>query len=170
MPLDLSRVEPGGRRREVEMCAGGGPAVVGCVGRKASPDGVHFDVAEGGGPMVIVKNAGKETALPEMTAKFLGGVAVGGVLAINVHHKEGDGVGAITGDDEVEVIRHQGVRGDADAAFLAMRFKEAEEVFAIGVAGEDSLAVVAALGEMEPVSGRGEAISAGQSGFGASVY
>ena len=35
---------------------------------------------------------------------------------------------------------------------------------------EDSLAVVAALGEMEPVSGRGEAISAGQGGFGASVY
>ena len=39
-----------------------------------------------------------------------------------------------SGDDEVEVIRHEGVSGDADAAFLAMRFKEAEEVFAIGVA------------------------------------
>ena len=45
-----------------------------------------------------------------------------------------------------------------------------EEVFAIGVAREDSLAVVAALGEMEPVAGRGEAISAGQGGFGTSVY
>ena len=84
--------------------------------------------------------------------------------------KEGDGVGAITGDDEVEVIRHQGISGDANAAFLAMRFEEAEEVFAIGVAGEDSLAVVAALREMKPVTWRGEAISAGQGGFGASVY
>ena len=51
-----------------------------------------------------------------------------------------------------------------------MRFEEAEEVLAIGVAGEDSLAVVAALGQMKPVSWRGEAISAGQRGFGASVY
>ena len=134
MALELSGIEPGGRRREVEMCAGGGPAVVGGVGRKAGPDGVHFDVAEGGGPMVVVKNAGEEAALPEMTAKFLGGVAVGGVLAVDVHHKEGDGVGAITGDDEVEVIRHQGISGDANAAFLAVRFEEAEEVFAIGVA------------------------------------
>ena len=41
---------------------------------------------------------------------------------------------AITGGDEVKVIGHEGVRGNADAAFLAMRFKEAEEVFAIGVA------------------------------------
>ena len=72
--------------------------------------------------------AGEKATLPGMAAKFLGGVAVGGVLAIDVHHKEGDGV------------------------------------------GEDGLAVVAALGEMEPVSGRGEAISAGQGGFGASVY
>ena len=77
---------------------------------------------------------------------------------------------AITGDNEVKVIRHESISGNAHAAFLAMRFEEAEEVFAIGVAGEDSLAVVAALGEMEPVSGRGEAISAGQGGFGASVY
>ena len=51
-----------------------------------------------------------------------------------------------------------------------MRFEEAEEVLAIGVAGEDSLAVVAALGQMKPVSWRGEAISAGQSGFGVSIY
>ena len=120
--------------------------------------------------MVVVKNAGKETALPEMTAKFLGGVAVGGVLAVDVHHEEGDSVGAIANDNEVKVVRHEGISGNADASFLAMCFEEAEEVFAIGVAGKDSLAVVAALGEMKPVSWWGEAISAGQGGFGASVY
>ena len=84
--------------------------------------------------MVVVEDAGEETTLPEMTAKFLGGVAVGGVLAVDVHHEQGDGVRAITGGDEVKVIGHQGVSGNADAAFLAMRFKEAEKVFAIGVA------------------------------------
>ena len=67
------------------------------------------------------------------------------------------------------MIRHEGISGDANAAFLAMRFEEAEEVFAISVAGEDSLAVIAALGQMKPVSRRGESISAGQGGFGASV-
>ena len=41
--------------------------------------------------------------------------------------------------------------------------EEAEAGFAIGVAREGSLAEVAALGE--PVSGRGEAISAGQGWF-----
>ena len=120
--------------------------------------------------MVVVEDAGEETTLPKMTAKFLGGVAVGRVLAVDVHHEQGDGVGAIANDNEVKVVRHEGVSGDAYTAFLAVRFEEAEEVFAIGVAREDSLAVVAALGEMEPVAGRGEAISAGQSGFDASVY
>ena len=69
-----------------------------------------------------------------MTAKFLGGVAVGGVLAVDVHHEQGDGVRAITDGDEVKVIGHEGVRGNSDAAFLAMRLKEAEEVVAISVA------------------------------------
>ena len=55
-------------------------------------------------------------------------------MAVDVHHEQGAGVRAITGGDEVKVIGHQGVSGNADAAFLAMRFKEAEEVFAIGVA------------------------------------
>ena len=113
------------------MCAGGGPAVVlGSLGY-AGPNGVHFDVPEGGGPMVVVEYAGEETTLPKITAKFFGGVAVGRVLAVDVHHEQGDGVRAITGGDEVKVIGHEGVRGNADAAFLAMRFKEAEEVFAI---------------------------------------
>ena len=35
-----------------------------------------------------------------------------------------------------EAIGHEGVVGDADAAFLGMRFEEAEEVFAIGVVRE----------------------------------
>ena len=86
------------------MCAGGRPSVVlGSLGH-AGPNGVHFDVTEGGGPMVVVEDAGEETTLPEMTAKFLGGVAVGGVLAVDVHHEQGDGVRAITGGDEVKVI------------------------------------------------------------------
>ena len=104
MAVKLSGVEPGGRRREVEVRAGGGPAVVGGGGTQTGPDWVHFDVTEGGGPMVVVEHAGKETALPEMAAKFLDGVAVGGVLAVDVHHEEGDRIRAIASDNEVKVI------------------------------------------------------------------
>ena len=59
--------------------------------------------------------------------------------------------------NQVEVIGHQGIGGDADGALLAVGFEELQEVLAIGVAGEDALLVVAALGKVEPVSGRGEA-------------
>ena len=104
MALELSGIEPGGRRREVEVRAGRGPAVVGGGGTQTGPDWVHFDVAEGGGPMVVVEHAGKETTLPEMAAKFLDGVAVGGVLAVDVHHEEGDRIRAIASDNEVKVI------------------------------------------------------------------
>ena len=36
--------------------------------------------------------------------EVLGGVAVGRVLAVDVHHEPGDGVRAITGGDQVKVI------------------------------------------------------------------
>ena len=71
--------------------------------------------------------------------------------------KAGDGVRPVIDGNEVEVVDMR-VSGDADAAFLAMRFEEGEEVLAIGAAREDSLTVVAALDEMEASIRRGEAI------------
>ncbi len=103
------------------MCAGGGPTVIGRVGREAGLDWVHLDVAEGGGPMVVVEDAGEEATLPEMTAKFLGGVAVGGVLPVDVHHEQGNGVRAVGDGDEVEVNGHEGVSGDVSAAVRTPR-------------------------------------------------
>ena len=59
-------------RREAEMRAGGGPAVVlGSLGH-AGPNGVHFDVPEGGGPMVVVEDAGEETTLPRDDREVFG--------------------------------------------------------------------------------------------------
>ena len=112
--LELGGVEPDGRRFQAEVGAGGGPAVVSGGGGEASPDGV--DIAEGGGPVGVVEDAGEEAPLPEVAAPFLSGVAVAGVLAIDVHHEEGDGVRAIAGGDQVEVVGHERVRGDASAA------------------------------------------------------
>jgi hypothetical protein len=64
----------------------------------------------------------------------------------------------------MEVVGHQGVGRNADVALLAALFEEFEEVLAIGVAEEDALLVVAALGDVQPESGRGESVFAGQFG------
>jgi hypothetical protein len=52
----------------------------------------------------MVEHAGEEAALPEASGKALGGVAVGGIDAVDVHHEEGDGVGPVAGGDEVTVL------------------------------------------------------------------
>lgn len=159
--LELFGVEPVRGGFEPEMRAGGGPAMVFGAFDDAGADGIQFDVAQGGGPMVTVEQAGEEAALPEPAGAALGGVAVGGVEAVDVHHEEGDGVGAVAGGDQVVVVRHQGIRGDPDASLGAVSVEEVEEEVAVSVGGEDGLAVVAALGQMKPVSGWCEAVFAG---------
>jgi hypothetical protein len=59
---------------------------------------------------------------------------------------------------------HDGVAGDVDLALFAALFEEVEEELAVGVAEEDALLVVAALGDVEPVGRRRESISAGHIG------
>ena len=65
------------------------------------------------------------------------------------------------GCDQVEMVGHQGVGGDADVALLGVLLDQVQEVLPIGVGGKDGLFVIAALGEVEPVTRRGEAKSAG---------
>ena len=72
-----------------------------------------------------------------------------------------DRILAIANRDQVEMIGHQGVSGDPDVALLGVLLDEGQEVLPIGVGGKDRLFVVAALGEVEPVTRRGEAQSAG---------
>ena len=62
-------------------------------------------------------------------------MAISGVAAVDVHHEERDGSGPIAHRNQVEVIGHQRIGGDADGALLAMGFEELQEVLAIGVAG-----------------------------------
>ena len=93
------------------------------------------------------------------------GVAISGVEAAQVHHKERNGVGLVPYGDQMEVIRHQGVGGDAHAALLAAGGEEVEEVLAIGVPQEDSLTVVAALGDVQPVARGSETVLAWHEGL-----
>ena len=111
--------------------------------------GVEFDVTESGGPVGGIEHGGVEAALPEVAGMAVDGVAIGSVEAAQVHHKERNGVGLVPDGDQMEVIRHEGVGGE-----------EVEEVLAIGVAEEDSLTVVAALGDMQPVARGSETVFA----------
>ena len=93
------------------------------------------------------------------------GVPIGSVEAAEVHHKERNGVGLVPDGDQMEVIRHEGVGGDAHGALLAAGGEEVEEVMAISVAEEDSLTVVAALSDVQPVAGGSETVLAWHEGL-----
>ena len=94
----------------------------------------------------------------------MGGIAIGGAEGAEVHHRERNGVGLVSNGDQMEVIRHEDLGVDARAALLGAGGEEVEELLAIGVAEEDSLTVVAALGDMQPVAQGSETVLAWREG------
>ncbi len=122
----------------------------------AGADGVEVDVSEGGEEVRVVKHAGEEAALPEAAATIEPTMEILGILAREVLHEPADGILDLAGDDEVNVVRHDGVTVDADLAEIGVVVQESEKLGAVLVAEEDRLAIVAALGEVEWVSGRRE--------------
>jgi len=84
------------------------------------------------------------------TGGALDGIAVRGVLAIQVYHEERDGIDPVA----------DGVSGDPNLALFAERADQGEEMLTVLVGGEKGLFVVAALGEMQPVIGWRESKSA----------
>ena len=126
------------------MRTGGGPAEVFHPIDDAGADRVQFHIAKRGLPMGVVEDAGVEASLPELSGAAFERVAISGVAAVNVHHEARDGIGLIAHRNQVEVIGHQRIGGDADGALLAVGLEELQEVLAIGVAGEDASVVIAA--------------------------
>ena len=90
--LELVKIQPDGSFGEAKVSAGGGPRVGTGGASHVSAHRVQLDVAESGLPMGIVEDARVETVLPNVpygaTGGALGGIAVGGVLAIQIHHEE----------------------------------------------------------------------------------
>ena len=76
-------------------------------------------------------------------------------------HEVRDRILAIANRDQMEMVGHEGVSSDPDVALLGVLLDEVQEALPIGVGGKDRLFIVAALGEVEPVTRRGEAKSAG---------
>ena len=111
--------------------------------------------------MGVIKDARVEAVLPNTAGGALGGVAVCGVLAIHLPHEVRDRILAIADCDRMEMVGHEGVSGDPDVALLGVLLDQVQEALPISVGGKDGLFVVAPLGEVEPVTRRGEAKSAG---------
>ena len=101
------------------MRTGGGPAEVFDPIDDAGADRVQFHVVKRGLPMGVVEDTGVEASLPELSGAAFERVAISGVAAVNVH-EERDGIGLIAHRNQMEVIGHQGIGGDADGALLAM--------------------------------------------------
>ncbi len=78
-------------------------------------------------------------------------------MAIQVHHEERDGIGLVADGDQMKLIGHQGVGGDPNLALFAERADEGEEMMTVLVGSEYGLFVIAALGEMQPLTGWREA-------------
>ena len=71
-----------------------------------------------GFPMGGVEDTGVEAALPKVAGGPLEGVAIFGILAVQVHHETGNGLAAITDGDQMEVIAEEDISGDAHVPFL----------------------------------------------------
>ena len=71
-----------------------------------------------GFPMGGVEDTGVEAALPKVAGGPLEGVAIFGILAVQVHHETGNGLAAITDGDEMEVIAEEDISGDAHVPFF----------------------------------------------------
>ena len=119
----------------------------------ARADGVEVNVSEGGEEVRVVEHAAEEAALPEPAAAIEPTMEILGILAREMLHEPADGVLDLAGDDKVNVVGHDRVAVDANLAEIGVVVQESEKLGAVIVAEEDRLAIVAALGEVEWVSG-----------------
>lgn len=154
---ELLMVEEAGVAEASNVMGGGGPGVSGCAVSKAGAEGVLLDVAENRAEVAFVEGAGEEAVLPEAA---LGGLLVAqvlSVLAVDAAEAFGDGAGIFSEGDEVNVVRHQSVAEDLYLTVLGVMRKHFKVGVAVFVEAEDRLSGVAALEDVHPVAGRGEA-------------
>ena len=111
----------------------------------------------------MVEHAGEEAGLPEPASAVEPTMEILGILAREMLHEPADGVLHLAGDDKVNVVGHDRVTVDANLAEIGVVVQESEKLGAVLVAEEDRLARVAALREVEWVSGGRESGFAGHS-------
>ena len=78
------------------------------------------------------------------------------VFGLEALHHDGESIAGLRFEDEVDVIRHEGVGDDTDFVLGGVAVQERKVEVAVGVGEEDVLAVVAALRDVLGESGRCE--------------
>ncbi|MFM2124335.1 MAG: hypothetical protein RL328_786 [Acidobacteriota bacterium] len=94
-----------------------------------------------------------EAGLPEVAGAALADVDGLGVAAVDAAHEDGEGVFAVGDCDEVDVVGHEAVGEEADAAGVEVFAEELQVEFAVAYGEEDVLAVGSALGDVIGQSG-----------------
>ena len=112
--------------------------------------------------MGVIQDAGVEAVLPDPTGGALGSIVVSGVQVAYWPFTSSRSARSHPGNRQPRPGGNGWTsRCKRRPALLGVLLDEVQEVLPIGVGGKDGLFVVAALGEVEPVTRRGEAKAAG---------
>lgn len=98
--------------------------------------------------MFAIEGTREEAALPDVSAGLVTGVPECGVASVGLLEREGERVGMVRNDDEVNVVRHQAVTEDREASEFCRLPQQREVDGAFCVGCEEELSGVAALGYM----------------------
>lgn len=124
-------------------------------------DGVELNVTQGGDEVHGVEHAGVEATLPQATGAGEAAVEVLGILGIDGLNEFRNAIRLVGAGNEVEMIGHEAIGEDINFAALGVTLEEGEEVRIVAVGEEGLLAVVTALGNVEPMIRRGKTGFAG---------
>jgi len=132
--MESFEVEPGWRGTEACVGGGGRPGIFRGLGNDAGADRVEVDVREGGEKVRGLEDPGIEAALPKPAAAIEPTVEILGILAGEMLHEPADSLLRLAGNDQVNVVRHEGVAMDEDLAQIGVVVQKGEQFGAVLVA------------------------------------
>jgi len=124
---------------------------------KPGANRIALDVANHAVDRGPLRGAGVEAILPEVACRARQSVPNLSESAVNILHGLGHGVIVLRYGNEVNVVRHQAKSEDAQGVELGVFPEQVEIEETQGIAFEDVLAAVAALGEVVREAGRDHA-------------
>ncbi len=142
------KIQHAGFIRLATMCRRAGPLIPPGQTNKPSAHRIAFDIASRAKQMVGVHREREEAILPQVPASAMQLVDVFGVEPMRAADGQCKRIGALGGDDQMHVIRHEAIRENREAVALRLLCEDSQIGPSIIVAEEDILAVVAALRDM----------------------
>ena len=132
----------------VDVRSGARPGMIFSAVDHLGTDGVHIGVDERIDQACGAKGAGVEAILPEVSAVTGSEVEALGVDQVGLADGQGHGAFVAGDGNQVDMVGHQAIAKDAKVVFAALAVEGLEVEEAVGVGAENSLAVIAALGDV----------------------